>query len=235
MRFEPLGTPKVSYADRNGEFVRAAHEGRYCVVVTLSPVWGEGAPVPEEQPAFEIAVTVSGSKSGEPVRVPSNAPAPVSSTWTPSSTVPVSGIGLITKDSPFPWWVLAMTGGVVLFGLFVVVWCFAGRGCGQEVTFVTRFRHGAMCCSTFNLMWCSEGEGAMPRTGWIKPGVCRPMLVMAASVTVALPIALLSASACGAAAAPPPYERTTTPPISTPAPPPPPAPVEACRALPCGG
>jgi Ca-activated chloride channel homolog len=35
---EPIGTPKVSYANRNGEFVRAAHEGWYYVVVKLSPV-----------------------------------------------------------------------------------------------------------------------------------------------------------------------------------------------------
>jgi hypothetical protein len=122
---EPISTPEVTYANRDGEFVRAAHEGWYYVVVKLSPVWTDGAAVPEGQPAFELAVTVSGSSSDGPryaeVSVPSSAP-PDSSTLAPSSTGTISSdIAFSAGNSVFRWWVLAMVGGLVLFGAVVVV------------------------------------------------------------------------------------------------------------------
>ncbi|GAB3436600.1 vWA domain-containing protein [Actinophytocola sediminis] len=122
---EPVATPEISYANRDGKYPRAAHDGWYYLVVKLSPVWTEGTAVPDEQPSFEIALTVSGSDSGGPeyaqLSVPTSAPPSVSSTWTPSATVSATDIGLLAADSAFPWWVLAMVGGVVLFGGFVVL------------------------------------------------------------------------------------------------------------------
>lgn len=123
---EPVATPEVAYANRDGEFVRAAHEGWYYVVVKLSPVWSSGVAVPEEQPTFELAVTVSGSAGEGPryeeMTMPISPPPVVSSTWTPSSSNSVSSFRVAAAgDSVFQWWLLALAGGVVLFGVVVVV------------------------------------------------------------------------------------------------------------------
>jgi Ca-activated chloride channel homolog len=125
---EPVATPEVSYANRDGKFEQAAHEGWYYVVVKLSPVWTEGEPVPEEQPAFELALTVSGSAAGGPsyeeVSVPSSAPPAVpssSAAASASASSASSPFGFAAGESAFRWWVVAMVGGVVLFGVVVVV------------------------------------------------------------------------------------------------------------------
>lgn len=122
---EPISTPKVSYANRAGEYPRAAQAGWYYVVVKLSPIWTDGEPVPDEQPTFEIALNVTGSKESGPtyeeVTIPSTAPPPPSSTSEPPSATQTSNISLTNWDSAFPWWILAMTAGTVLFGGFVVV------------------------------------------------------------------------------------------------------------------
>lgn len=121
---EPVGTPAVSYANRDGEYVRAAHDGWYYVIVKLSPVWSGGPAVPSSQPSFELAVTVSGSPADAPnhaeVTVPSTPPPPPSQPWTPAVT-DVALTGFPGGDRPFPWWILAMVGGVVLFAGVTVV------------------------------------------------------------------------------------------------------------------
>ncbi len=119
----PVGTPEVSYANRSGEYAPASAAGWYYVVVKLSPVWTDGSAVPDVQPTFEIALTVSGSAGAGPryaaVDIPSSAPpAPTTrSTWTPApASAPV-----VRSVAGFSWWLLGAVGAVVLFAVVILL------------------------------------------------------------------------------------------------------------------
>ncbi|MGH3760414.1 vWA domain-containing protein [Actinophytocola sp.] len=119
----PVGTPEVSYANRSGEYAPASAAGWYYVVVKLSPVWTEDNTVPDTQPSFEIALTVSGDVAAGPrfaeVNVPSSAPpTPTArSTWTPpTATAPV-----VLSAAGFPWWLAGAIGAVLVFAVVVLV------------------------------------------------------------------------------------------------------------------
>lgn len=65
---DPVATPPVRYANRDGdaEVRHAAMAGYYYVVVKLSPLWTEGAAVPDLRPTVEIAVNVIGEAVAGP-------------------------------------------------------------------------------------------------------------------------------------------------------------------------
>ncbi|WP_291418252.1 hypothetical protein [Actinophytocola sp.] len=121
----PVATPEVSYANRSGDHPAAAAAGWYYLVVKLSPVWTDGLVVPETQPTFEIAVSVSGEPAAGPryaeVDIPSSAPPSTRSTWTPPSSAAATAAAFGSGSSPFPWWLLGAVGGVVLLAVAVLV------------------------------------------------------------------------------------------------------------------
>jgi Ca-activated chloride channel homolog len=119
----PVGTPKVSYTNRTGDYAPASAAGWYYVVVKLSPVWTDGVTVPDGQPTFEIALSVSGEPEAGPryadVSIPSSAPPTpkTRSTWTP----PTASGAVVDSPSGSPWWLAVAVGVVGLFAAGVVV------------------------------------------------------------------------------------------------------------------
>lgn len=125
-----LGTPPVRYANRDGDDRAryAAQAGWYYIVVKLSPVWTNQAPVPDAQPAFELAVHIDGERIDGPryaeLATPSSAPPrpTTKSTWTPPSSS-AADASLVASEGARPvlWWTLGGLAAALVATIAVLI------------------------------------------------------------------------------------------------------------------